>query len=72
MSALYDVIYSFYDFIKSILFIDFTDYNGSLPTELLSLYSYIDTFFMLLIIGCFIWFVYSCLFFITSLGGVRK
>lgn len=67
-----DFLNIFFEYISSLLLIDFTSYTGSLPTELVSMYGYFTDFFKLVIIFYFLYLVFNSIIFIISLGGVRR
>ncbi len=61
----------FYNYITTLLFIDFSNYTGNLPTEFLEMYGYFASFFKLLVIFYFLYLCFNFVLFLVSLGGVR-
>ena len=61
-----------YDYIFTLIGIDFSNYSGSLPEQFVDLYQYVEQFFQALIIFFFVYMVYNFLFFVFSLGAIRK
>lgn len=72
MSGLVNFLNGLFTYIKSLLFIDFTNYSGELPTEFITMYGYIETFFQIVCIFFFLYLVYNFIIFLVSLGSVRK
>ena len=72
MSGLLDFLNGLFNYIKSLLFIDFTGYTGQLPTEFISMYGYVENFFKIVCIFFFLYLVYNFVIFLISFGSVRK
>lgn len=72
MQYLTQFMQQLYDYIFTLIGIDFTNYSGSLPSEFVNLYQYVEQFFQVLVIFYFVYMVFNFLFFVFSLGWVRK
>ena len=66
-----NVLNVLYTYLSSLLLIDFSNYTGPLPEEVLFIYSYFSNFFKLTIIFYFLYLCFNFVIFIISLGGVR-
>ena len=72
MQYITDMLNIMFNYIKSLLFIDFTNYSGSLPNELLDMYSYVEPAFKIVSIVFIFYLLLNFVIFVISLGGVRK
>ena len=72
MQYLTQFMQQLYDYVFTLIGIDFSNYSGSLPIEFVNLYQYVEQFFQVLVIFYFVYLVYNFLFFLFSLGGIRK
>lgn len=61
-----------FNYISSLLLVDFSGYTGSLPTEFVSMYGYFTSFLKLVVIFYFLYLVFNFVIFLVSLGGVRN
>lgn len=59
-----------YDYIFTLIGIDFT--GSSLPQQVIDMYAYVEQFFQIVVIFFFLYLVYNTLYFIFSLGSVRR
>lgn len=59
-----------YDYIFTLIGIDFT--GLSLPQQVIDMYAYVEQFFQIVVIFFFLYLVYNTLYFIFSLGSVRR
>jgi hypothetical protein len=62
----------FYTYLKSLFIIDFSDYSGSLPIELLEMYEYVEPVFKIVSIVFIFYLIFNFFIFVVSLGGVRN
>ncbi len=67
-----DFLNVFFNYISSLLLIDFTGYTGSLPTELVTMYGSFTNCFQLVVIFYFLYLCFNSIIFLISLGGVRR
>ena len=72
MTGLTNFLNGLFNYLSSLLLIDFTDYSGNLPTQVIEMYSYVSKFFQIVVIFFFLYMVYNFIIFLISLGGVRK
>lgn len=72
MNYLVDFLNSLYQYIFNLIGIDFTNYTGNLPTEFISMYSYVLDVFKIISIFFYIYLIYNFIIFLVSFGGVRK
>lgn len=72
MVYLENFLQSVYTYIWSLLGIDFTNYTGSLPSQLIDMYTYVDKFFKIVCVFFLVYVVYNFVVFLISLGGIRK
>lgn len=72
MTALTEFMQVLYNYIFALIGLDFSNYNGSLPIDFVNLYQYVTKFFEVMVIFFFAYLVYNFLFYIFSLGGIRK
>lgn len=72
MTALTEFCNLLYEYIFALIGIDFSNYDGALPSEFVNLYQYVTQFFEILVIFFFAYLVYNFLFFIFSLGGIKR
>lgn len=59
-----------YDYIFTLIGIDFT--GLSLPQQVIDMYAYVEQFFQIVVIFFFLYLIYNTLYFIFSLGSVRR
>ena len=72
MSHLVEFMESLFTYFKNLLFIDFSNYSGNLPPQVIEMYSYIESFFKFAVVVIFLYMVFNFIIFVVSLGGVRK
>jgi hypothetical protein len=61
-----------YTYLFSLIGIDFSNYAGELPEQFVNMYAYVDKFFQILVIFLFLYLIFNFLFFLFSLGGIRR
>ena len=72
MQHLITFLESFYNYIYTLIGIDFTGYSGELPNGLIEMYSYVEKFYQLVIIFFFVYLIYNFIYFVITIGGVRR
>lgn len=61
-----------YNYIFSLIGLDFSNYSGELPQQLIDMYAYVEKFFELICIFFLVYLIYNFIYFVISVGGVRK
>lgn len=72
MTYLVSFLESMYSYIWTLLGIDFTNYVGALPVQLIEMYSYVEILFKYMCVFFLVYVIYNFVIFLISLGGIRK
>ena len=72
MQSLVLFMETLYSYLFTLIGLDFTNYSGNLPVQLLSMYEYVIKFYQLVIVFFFLYLTYNTIYFLISLGSIRK
>lgn len=61
-----------YNYIFTLFGLNFENYSGAIPAEVISMYAYVINFFQIMCVFFFLYLVYNFLYFLFSLGAIRK
>lgn len=72
MTYLVSFLESMYTYIWTLLGIEFTNYAGALPVQLIEMYAYVEILFKYICVFFLVYVIYNFVVFLISLGGIRK